>query len=393
MVNKIKHILLFLFILLYAFAFADYNYKEDLSKQLNFYKLDIDRLFKRNEEIKILIKQYEEKLNRLDDSILLYNAFSDKSQGNTVNDPNLKYFSDEAKLIKTRESIERMKSGFLKRILWLYKHGNDYSTQILFSSNSFNDFYVKLEYLNKISEMRKKDFDKLKKELSVLEEKKKLSRLSRDEYARFMKEKNDSRKFLMEQKIQTENTLNALKDEIEMNSRQIEKKSGFIDKIERELFNYTVSTIYKIDPAITYKNQPIWDAKGKLIFPVQSVNILSDFGKSTNPETKSVSYNNGIDVSIAKGSEVRCVADGKVELITYIPYFGNIIIVNHEGNYRSIYANVKDIIINTYQIIRAGDLIARTGENNNGQCFHFELWKDNSPLDPKQWIKRGVNIN
>ena len=390
---KIKYLYILIAVLFYSVSFADYNYKDDLSKQLNIYKFDIEKLNKRIEEVKNLITTYESRLGQINDSVILYSSFSDKNPGSSSLNQDTKYFTDEARLIKTRESIEKMKSDFLKRILWLYKHGSDYSTQVLFSSKSFNDFYVRLEYLNKISEIRKKDFDKLKKELAVLEERKKLSKLSKDEYSKYIKEKKDSQKQLVERKSGIENLISSLKDEIEMDNRQIERKLNFIDKLERELFNYNVSTIYKIDQTVTYSNKPFWEAKGKLIFPVQSVNILSDFGKSTNPESKTVTYNNGIDVSIAKGSDVRCIADGKVEMVSYIPYFGNVIIVNHEGNYRSIYAIVKDVMVNTYQIIRAGDLIARTSENNNGQCFHFELWKDNSPLDPKQWIKRGANIN
>jgi septal ring factor EnvC (AmiA/AmiB activator) len=393
MVMKIKYLYILIAVLFYSVSFADYNYKDDLSKQLNIYKFDIEKLNKRIEEVKNLITTYESRLGQINDSVILYSSFSDKNPGSSSLNQDTKYFTDEARLIKTRESIEKMKSDFLKRILWLYKHGSDYSTQVLFSSKSFNDFYVRLEYLNKISEIRKKDFDKLKKELAVLEERKKLSKLSKDEYSKYIKEKKDSQKQLVERKSGIENLISSLKDEIEMDNRQIERKLNFIDKLERELFNYNVSTIYKIDQTVTYSNKPFWEAKGKLIFPVQSVNILSDFGKSTNPESKTVTYNNGIDVSIAKGSDVRCIADGKVEMVSYIPYFGNVIIVNHEGNYRSIYAIVKDVMVNTYQIIRAGDLIARTSENNNGQCFHFELWKDNSPLDPKQWIKRGANIN
>ncbi|MFA5405034.1 MAG: M23 family metallopeptidase, partial [Ignavibacteria bacterium] len=118
-----------------------------------------------------------------------------------------------------------------------------------------------------------------------------------------------------------------------------------------------------------------------------------DFGKSINPETKTVTYNNGVDVSISLGSEVKSVADGKVEVISFLPYFGNIIIIQHDDNFRSVYAIVKDINIQINSQVRAGDVIAKTSENNNGQCFHFELWKNNSPLDPKQWIRRGVNIN
>jgi murein hydrolase activator len=390
---KIKIILILHLILFVSFSFADYNYKEDLTKQINIFKFDIEKCNARIVEIKIILKNYEQKLIQINDSIVILSTFTDKSPNISPNDPKNRYLTDEARLIKTRDKIDKLKNDFLKRILWLYKYGSDFNTQILFSSKSFNDFYVRLEYLNRLSEIRKKDYDRLKRELLVLEEKKKLSKLNRDEYLRYIREKKESHKTLIEQKTVLENKIASSKNEIEMYSRQIEKKMTFIDKIERELLTYNISTIYRIDQTITYNNKTFWESKGKLIFPVESVNILLDFGKSTNPDTKTITYNNGIDVTISKGSDVKCIANGKVESITYIPYFGNAIIINHEGNYRSIYAIIKDISVSLNQQVNAGDIIAKTSENNNGQCFHFELWKDNSPLDPKQWIKRGANIN
>lgn len=386
-----------LYILIFIFTcgkiFADYNYKEDLTKQINLYKLDIEKMNYRISEIKKLIDDYTEKLKVLNDSIVILSTYTEKSQNISLITPKNKYLTDEARLIQAIEKTEKMKKDFLKKILWLYKHSDDYNTQILFSSKSFNDFYVKLAYLNKISEMRKKDFDRLKRELLILEEKKKLSQLSREQYIRYIQEKKESQKSLIEQKTKLEKDIKSLEDENDMIERQIDKKNTFIDKIERELFYYNISTIYKIDQTANYSGKQIADLKGNLIFPVQSVNILNDFGKSTNPETKSVTYNNGIDVSVAMGSDVKCIADGVVEVVYFLPYFGNIIIVNHEGNYRSVYAILKDISVQQNSRVRAGDVIAKTYENNNGQCFHFELWKDSSPLDPKQWVRRGVNVN
>jgi murein hydrolase activator len=388
-----KYFLILLLFFICSPSFADYNYKEDLTRQIGIYKFDVEKLNIRLDDIKILTAKYEAELNKLNDSIITLSAFIEKSSGIQTSDPKSKYLTDEARLIKTKESIDKLKSDFSKKIVWLYKNGNDYSSQVLFSSRSYNDFYIRLEYLNKVSEMRKKDFDRLKRELMLLEEKRKVSKLSRDEYLRYFREKKETQKTLIEQKKSLEDNISSLKDETDMILRQIERKNVYIDRIERELFNYNISTIYRIDQTIDYNGRQIWDLKGKLILPVHSVNILFDFGKSTNPESKTVTYNNGIDVSISKGSEVKCIADGRVEIVTFLPYFGNIIIVNHEGNYRSIYSVIKDVSVRVNQTVYAGEVIAKTYENNNGQCFHFEFWKDNSPLDPKQWLRRGANIN
>ena len=265
------------FVFFFSYAYGDYNYKEDLNKQINFYKLDIEKLNYRIEEIKKLVKNYSEKLRLLNDSIVILSTYLEKSTNPLIIDPKNKFLSDEARLIRAIEKTEKLKNDFFKKIIWLYKRGNDFNSQILFSSKSFNDFYVKLAYLNRISEMRKKDFDRLKKELLILEEKRRLSKFSRDEYLRYIREKKESQKSLIEQKTNLENTINSIKSESEMNTRQIERKNIYIDKIERELFNFNISTIYKIEQATNYAGKSIWDLKGKLILQVQSVNILFDF--------------------------------------------------------------------------------------------------------------------
>ena len=84
------------------------------------------------------------------------------------------------------------------------------------------------------------------------------------------------------------------------------------------------------------------------------------------------------------------MADGFVEEIRYIPFYGNTIIINHNNSYRTVYSVLKDINVIVKENIPAGKVIATTGENLNGQSFHFELWNDYTPLDPKPWFKRGI---
>ena len=129
--------------------------------------------------------------------------------------------------------------------------------------------------------------------------------------------------------------------------------------------------------------------KGRLILPVQSVDIIEDFGTQMNQNTLAVSYNNGIDVSIAKGSEVVSVADGVVESVSYIPSIGDVIIINHGNEYRTVYGLIDNIAVSVGDEVTAGKVIAFTSDNLDGQSFHFELWKDKEPQNPKFWFSRN----
>ena len=99
--------------------------------------------------------------------------------------------------------------------------------------------------------------------------------------------------------------------------------------------------------------------------------------------------NEGIDVSIAENSEVRCIADGIVENIFDIPLYRRVIIVFHNNGYRSIYGLVKNISVSIQSKVKAGEVIAYTSQNLDGQLFHFEIRKNLIPEDPKYWVARG----
>ena len=70
-----------------------------------------------------------------------------------------------------------------------------------------------------------------------------------------------------------------------------------------------------------------------------------------------------------------------------MPLYGNVIFINHGEGFKSVYAILENIKVKPGDIVKAGNVIAYTSENENGQSFHFELWRWSRALDPKQWIK------
>ena len=384
--------ILFIVLFLNSLLYADYNRKEDKTKQLNSFRYEITFLTNEINNSELKLKEANQKLSEINEQILTLSAIVDKVTTGKPDAKELFYFN-ESELIKYIKRIDKLKSDFRKKIIWLYKNGSDYFTQVLLTSKSLNEFYVRLEYLNRVSEMRKKDFDKIKRELSVLEEKKKLAHLSRNEAQAYIKSKKETQKNFITENFKLENDIKQLTENIENYNRQIKKKQELASNLEIEISNIKTNTIYKIDQNVNYLGYPFRDLKGRLIFPVNSVDIMIDFNRSSNPFTKTVTYNNGIDVSISVNSDVKSVCDGIVEEIKFIPTLGDIIIINHGDGYRTVFGCIKDISVKINDKVQAGKVIAHTSENSKGQSFHFEIWHDKSPVDPKLWIKKGMLIN
>ncbi len=88
------------------------------------------------------------------------------------------------------------------------------------------------------------------------------------------------------------------------------------------------------------------------------------------------------------GSPVSAVADGEVAKIFWLPSFGNLIIMNHNNGFRTVYAHLSDILVAEGQTIKEGDLIGESGESLDGPRIHFEIWKEREKQNPELWLSR-----
>jgi murein DD-endopeptidase MepM/ murein hydrolase activator NlpD len=94
-----------------------------------------------------------------------------------------------------------------------------------------------------------------------------------------------------------------------------------------------------------------------------------------------------VDFSISKGSKVYTAADGYVSLIGEVPYYGKVVIIKHANGFRSVYAVIDDVNIALGDNVKLNQIIGKTGETIEGQLFHFELWQNNTPLNPLEWLR------
>lgn len=370
----------------YSFSYADYIPREDKQKQFYNYKLQIEKyeasVILSNKIISALNLKLKDIINQVK---VLSDLITDMKSGTNPN----KTIKQELEFIQRKEGIEKLKNEFKKRIVSLYKKGVDYQYQILFSSESPSKFYARLEYLTRLSQTRKVDFEKIKYEEFAFLESKKISGLNKTELGKYLNLKKQDQSSLLDQKSELEDSLSILRSNIENYNYQIEKIRSRLIDLEYYLSTNNDNTVYRLKSIPNYSSDNFEALKGNLIFPVSSTEIVNDFGKSINPQTGTVTNNEGIDVSIADNSEVRCVADGIVVDIFDIPMYRKIIIVNHNNGYRTIYGIVRNLNVSIGSAVKTGDVIAHTSQTLDGQLFHFEIRKNLIPEDPKFWVARG----
>jgi murein DD-endopeptidase MepM/ murein hydrolase activator NlpD len=94
----------------------------------------------------------------------------------------------------------------------------------------------------------------------------------------------------------------------------------------------------------------------------------------------------GIDYSAPTGTPIFSVATGKVVHLGYSGAFGNLIILEHPGNYRTYYAHLSNynVELQVGNEVRRGLEIGYVGSTgrSTGPHLHFELRKDGVYVDP-----------
>ena len=127
--------------------------------------------------------------------------------------------------------------------------------------------------------------------------------------------------------------------------------------------------------------------KGKLDWPVNG-KIISKFGPTYNEKTKTWSENPGIDISAKSGTKIYPVMDGLITTITFLRGYGNIIIIDHGGDYYSVYGNLKNIAVTENEYVDESIKLAVIADKiESDSSLHFEVWGNSKQLNPEDWLK------
>jgi len=128
--------------------------------------------------------------------------------------------------------------------------------------------------------------------------------------------------------------------------------------------------------------------QGALAWPVQG-KIIERFGKQRNAKFSTVTFNNGLKIAAAPGTEVRSVFAGTVLFSQWFKGYGNLVILDHGNRVFSLYGNLKAPAVTAGDRVNAGQAFAGVGESEDAHSgyLYFEIRQDNKPEDPQKWLR------
>lgn len=330
--------------------------------------------------------------------------------------------------------IKKIKENYAAYIVAIYKRGSVSELESIVDASSLQQSLRRYVYLQRFSDSRKNDLQKLnehKTELVKLksklenerQEKSLLAQQKAEEENSLLSKIGSQKKILSKIKnnkvsiqkeieakkqaeIQIKNMIVKLIEESQRRKKEEEERLARL-KLEKEKSlviektNETVVADIKKEKGSTTKTIPELDIdlntekfssfaamKGKLNWPITNGKIFRKFGENKNSKLNTVTLNYGIDIKASKDLYVKAVSDGVVSIIDYIPGFGSVLIISHKDEFRTVYSHLSQIFVKEGDKIKNGQLIATVGESLDGTILHFEIWNGRQNINPEIWLRK-----
>lgn len=131
-------------------------------------------------------------------------------------------------------------------------------------------------------------------------------------------------------------------------------------------------------------------AKGLLDWPVPGP-VSIPFGTVHHPRFNTQVPHPGIEIACPPGETVRALYDGRVVYSAWFRGYGEMIVIDHGGEYLSIYGQLAERLVEAGGEVRKGDPIARSGgEGAFGSTgLYLEIRHQGKAEDPRSWLRRN----
>lgn len=385
--SKIAALLMLLFLI-----FAGATYEEivsDKKKQLDHVEKKIVENKGQISVISSATALLRKQADSLETAINSINGFLKNYEKETYMTPE-QIAAETGNVISLTEEVERIQRSFQQKVVNLYKHGKNYELELLMSSKTPNEYLKRNQYLQKFSQNRKKELRDIQSKKFLLEEKKKMLTLSTSSQRIYVESKRNVRtvfaerlKLVTAEKNRRESESSLIAAKLARYENQLLSIRNFMNNFEQNRDRFINSKSSRMN----YDSDDISAVKGNLNLPVDLGLIRVPFGGIADNSTGNLSINNGIDLSLAYGSKVYSIAEGTVSLTGDLPYYGKVVIITHTNGFRSVYTSLSELNVRIGDQVRLNQVIGRSGETLEGQLFHFELWHNNTPLNPSEWLK------
>ena len=387
-------------LMLIAFlAFGGRAYAQDVSAQ-EAKKAKLER------EIAIIDRQLAENASQsntmLSDLTLIRKKISNRKALVAEADRQVRFYNDSIYL--TNREINRLKVRidtltlhYSRLVRSAYKNRDARVWYMyMFASDNLGQAFRRFGYFRNLSSQMKDEAQKIRDMQEELGRKKeRLSQMKKEAEA----VKNARQKevdALRKDEAKADSVVKRLQKDKKKYQNQLAAKKKEVNALNREIARIIAQAIKTDDQKKKDQQKTQVDMKldgefannkGKLPWPAEGP-LVGRFGKQYHPVYKSLELpqNNGIDIAVGKGEQVKAVFAGVVSKVFVMPGYNQCVLVQH-GNYFTLYCKMKALSVKAGDKVSIGQDLGTIDTINGQTQLHFEVWKGSAPQNPEQWLR------
>jgi murein DD-endopeptidase MepM/ murein hydrolase activator NlpD len=294
------------------------------------------------------------------------------------------------------------------RVRLMYMNGVVSYADVLLSSTSFGDFLDRLNALRSIVAQDKQILESNRKDRAMIAEKQVQVQQQLDQVKNLYSQTAVVKADLVTKEKEKEVKIASLsasiskkKDELEDISDEQEKKLiEYARKQAAERAEEKRKAAERAAAAAKAKkgsgNAPATSAPaftgGKMGYPLaKNSPMTSDFGTRSDPFTGKKATHKGIDFGAPNGTSILAAADGEVIVASWWSGYGNCVIIDHGNGVWTLYGHIRNggTDVEKGDMVKRGQKIAEVGSTgeSTGYHLHFEVRINESPVDPKPYLR------
>lgn len=379
-------------------SFGGKAYAQDVSAQ-EAKKAKLER------EIAIIDRQLAENASQsstmLSDLNLIRRKISNRKALVAEADKQVRLYNDSIYL--TNREINRLKvridtltSHYSRLVRSAYKNRDARVWYMyMFASQNLGQAFRRFGYFRTLSSQMKSEARKIKDMQDELGRKKeRLSQLKKEaEVIKNARQKEVDE--LRKDEAKSDSVVKRLQKDKKKYQNQLATKKKEVNALNREIARIIAQTIKTDDQKKDQKKSPVdmkldgefANNKGKLPWPAEGP-LMGRFGKQYHAVYKNIELpqNNGIDIALGKGEQVKAVFDGVVSKVFVMPGYNQCVLVQH-GNYFTLYCKMKGLSVKAGDKVTLGQVLGTIDTINGQTQLHFEVWKGSAPQNPEQWLR------
>lgn len=336
---------------------------------------NLELLRKNIENRKALVKESEREIRKYADSVYLKQLHINRLQAR----------------------VDTLTAHYSRLVMSAYKNRD---TRVWFmhilASEDLGQAYRRFGYFRTLSTRMKEEAQAIRQMKEELEqEKARLTQLKKNAEKIKAQRVKDLEK-LRKDETASANTIAQLKKDKKKYEKQLKAKKKEVDALNKEIQRIIAEATKgkgstetaKDDPAAIALSAEFSKNKSKLPWPV-SGSVIGKFGKQYHPVFKNLELpaNNGIDIAVKKGAQVKAVFDGVVKQVFVMPGYNQCVLVQHGKNYFTFYCKLGNVNVKVGEKLKTGQLVGSVETQSGANTLHFELWKDNNPQNPENWLR------